>query len=395
MQRLYLIGTSHQLCDPSKLARLPARERLESLIEDSCQLGIWNGAVLVATCNRIEFYLDLEGSEDPRLDSLRALFGELPFYEHEGREAARHLFRVAGSLDSMVLGENQILGQVRRAWERARESETCTSLLDGLFQEALSAAKEIRNTTGLGTQCVSVASIGCHELLDALSPLAGRKPRIALLGAGTMVRKAVVTLGDICEAELLFVNRTASKARALAEEHDGRSMPLESFLAFPPVLDAILVAVRGDEPVLRREFLERLPLPDTRRIVLLDLGVPSCVDPELGDDPRVLRIDMDHLQARSRRHAEERREAARRAEPIAARHVLAFARRLSARRLGLERVRARHIEMAEQEFEALVRKDLAFLPEEERERLKRRFLRLAKAHAHLHLKDLKVLASET
>jgi glutamyl-tRNA reductase len=411
MQNLLLVGTSHRFIEPSRLGLLPSGDQLRARLHEAQKQGRLAGFVVISTCNRLECYLELpcppeqEGErndaepQDFAQELLPELF-DIPGTTSQGEEVIRHLLRVAGSLDSMVLGENQILGQVKTAWQQAQDEGSCSSLLHEVFQHAVTGAKEVRNATGLGHKPVSVASLAARHLTQRWAQ--DTRPRIALLGAGEMVRKAVPALVEACggKCDLLFVNRTAAKAEGLAREYAGRSMSLAEFVHEAPPCDALVVAVWSKSPILDPELAGRIAehrrsseLPSEGPIELIDLGVPACIAPELGADDRFQLLDMDTLGAWSRRHATERRKAAARAMPIVERHVHACAARQRSRKLDLGGVRDAHLLLAEQQLRQLVDRQLAHLPDEDRERIERGFRDLAKAHAHLHLKDLRSMVA--
>ncbi|PIE23191.1 MAG: hypothetical protein CSA62_08240 [Planctomycetota bacterium] len=414
MQNLLLVGTSHRFIDPSRLGLLPTGDELRARLGAARAEGRVAGFVVLSTCNRLECYLEVSDPKsacDLPQDILRELF-DIPGTTAQGQEVLRHLLHVAGSLGSMILGENQILGQVKKAWQKSQDEGECSPLLHEVFRHAVTGAKEIRNATGLGERPVSVASLAARHLVDRLSQhsLSQRSlsqqnrqehPRIALIGAGEMIRKASPAVVEACggKCELLFVNRTFSKAEQLALEFGGRAMSLSDFYNETPGCEALIVAVWGKDPLCDVDLAEKVADAREREarspgeIELVDLGVPACIAPELGADPRFHLLDMDTLNAWSRRHASERRKAAARALPIIERHVRAFVARRESRKFNLSGVREAHLQLAEDQIRQLVGSKLAHLSLDDRARIERGFLDLAKAHAHLHLKDLRSMVA--
>ncbi|MEZ5990282.1 MAG: hypothetical protein R3F30_14415 [Planctomycetota bacterium] len=386
MDRFLLIGTSHRIVPPTALGALPAREDVARELAACRRDGLIAGAVLLATCNRYELYIELgDPSSAAAVEArLGAMFDPLPRVVLQGFECALHLFRVTGSLDSMVLGENQILGQVKTAWHAAREDGLCSTLLEEAFREALGSAKAIRNATGLGQRPVSVASLAARYLADRLR--ARHRPVVVLLGAGEMIRKAAPALREAVDAELVFVNRSLDKAVDLAHRNGGRALPLDRFLAEGCAADAVVVAVRSDRPLCDAALLARLRCDD--RVEFVDLSVPGQVAlPAQGPRHRV--FDMDRLREISEAHAEERRRAASRAEPLAEQHVARLAQRVAERGLDLREVRTAHLDLAEREAEARIRRSFAHLSEADREAIRGILLTMARSHAHLHLKHMR------
>jgi len=390
MDRLCLVGTSHQLIDPTLLATAPSEAEFAAVL-DRLQNddGSIVGSVTLKTCNRVEVYVHLRhpGRAESVARKLAALFGTLPTESRFGADVVRHLIRVAGSLESMVLGENQILAQVKNAWQAGRERETLTTLLGDLFRHAVRAAKEIRTKTRLGTQPVSVASLGARCLRDACGT---HRPLVALVGAGTMVRKAAVALDG--HADLIFVNRTFEKAVELASRFDGIAIPIDDFQAAPPAVDAVLAGVSTDQPLVDESWVERIQAAradDAPALVLVDLGVPPNIARGLLERDDVKLIDMDALHAKCVANTDERHAAARRAEPIADRYAQTFEGHVRSLDLGLAGVHRAHLELAENEIHNLLEGQFRHLSDSDRRELESKLLGLARAHAHLHLKDLK------
>lgn len=392
MNRLHLFGTNHKIVPPKELGLLPPARDIERELANLKAEGLIAGSVLLSTCNRFELYLEAPADQDTLLPYLppeiRQRLEEIKSFHLQGMEAARHLIRVAGSLESMVLGENQILAQVKQAWQRAQEGKLTTTMLDEAFRQALQGAKEIRNCTGLGTRPVSVASIGVRELTEHLRNRGLEKgARIALIGAGEMIRKAAPALVTALEPQLTFINRDPNKAAALCDQYGGGSLPLRSFLEEGAELDAIIIAVRCEFPLLDQEIVDQVRRRTGAPLAIVDLSVPGMVSAAPEAELEIL--DMDHLKAQSEANEGERRVAAAKAEPIAERHSALLAQRVQEKRLDLGSVRNHHLDLAEQQIDAMIRKDFAHLNEADQDKIRLLVRSLAKSHAHLHLKDLR------
>ncbi len=392
MNRLHLFGTNHKIVSPKELGLLPPAAELEKELANLKAEGLIAGSVLLSTCNRFELYLEAPADQDTLLPYLppeiRQGLEEIESFHLQGMEAARHLIRVAGSLESMVLGENQILAQVKQAWQRAQNTRLTTTMLDEAFRQALQGAKEIRNCTGLGTLPVSVASIGVRELTEHLRNRGLEKgARIALIGAGEMIRKSAPALVEALKPELVFINRDPNKATALADQYGGSTMPLRRFLAQGADLDAIVIAVRCEFALLDQEIVDQIRSRTDAPLSIVDLSVPGMVSASPVAGLEIL--DMDHLKAQSEANEGERRVAARMAEPIARRHSELLSKRVQEKRLDLGSVRTNHLNLAEQQIEAMIRKDFAHLEVADQDKIRRLVRSLAKSHAHIHLKDLR------
>lgn len=385
MKQLLLLGTDHHLLQPSKLGGL---RRTEQLLEDLAvdrQRGACAGFVVVRTCNRLELYLDLGAPADARRCDARRLFGDAPFYEHRGREAAEHLIRVAASLESMVLGENQIHGQVRTAWETSQHAGVCSPRLNTVFRGALRGAREIRQQTGLSERSVSVASLAVQSLMRTAPH------SVAVLGAGTMASKAAVALAKREGIELRFVNRTLARARNLAERHGGSASSLADFLADPPPVDVLLVAARGEQPLVDEALVGSIQArrPRAGTLTIVDVCVPAGTHSRLAGRADLDLIDMDTLRSIASQNAEARREASRRAVPIIEERLARIERKLRRPSLDPQRIRLAHVSLADERARELLRKQFRHLAEADHERLRQTLVDIAKAHAHLHLEDLK------
>lgn len=244
-------------------------------------------AVLLATCNRTELYA---ATPDPAAAeiALRRLFGRLAgdraplvdahAYAHTGEPAARHLLRVAAGLDSMILGEHQILGQVREAQGRAQDVETMGPVMHRLWAAALRAGKRARAETDIGMGAVSVALAAVNLAEQVLGDLRGR--RILLIGAGDTCRLAARHVAGRRPSSLWVANRTSERACALADAFGGEAISLEDVDAVLPMADAVVSATRAPGFVLTADQVRRAAGGRAGRpLVLIDVAVPRDIDP--------------------------------------------------------------------------------------------------------------------
>ncbi|MGB0618091.1 MAG: glutamyl-tRNA reductase [Myxococcota bacterium] len=285
-------------------------------------------ATLISTCNRVELVVTAENA-DAAQHVLYDFFarelgeGEGPSagrleevtYLHEGRQAVEHVFRVASAIDSMVVGEPQILGQVKDAYREATEAGVCGAVLARLFQRAFATAKRVKNETGISQRPVSVARVAVDlakqifERLDDKSAL--------LIGAGDMIEAALVALHDHGLGERRVANRTAANAQALADRFGGSAHALDEIDRLLPDSDVVLTCVGGDAPILTRERVERsLVARRGRPLFLIDIGVPRNVDPTVHEIDSAYLYDLDDLQEVAAANEEERRRESERAEQI-------------------------------------------------------------------------------
>jgi glutamyl-tRNA reductase len=280
-------------------------------------------ALVLSTCNRTEIIGVAEALEDPleRLSSfLREEIGRGPLdarylYRLQEQEAAAHLFRVAASLDSMVLGEAQILGQVKDAYRAAVTARSCGPLLNGLLQRAFRAAKRVRTQTGLGTSSVSVARVGVQLARELFESFEGK--RVVLLGAGEMVESALDGLREAGVHSVVVVNRTLESAQSLAKRFGGRPVQLDQLQSELPEADVLLASVQVSEPLIVRATVERaLAERHGRPLLVIDLGLPRNVDAGIAELDNLYLYNLDDLEELAERGRVRRREAVRASERI-------------------------------------------------------------------------------
>lgn len=281
-----------------------------------------SGGVLLSTCNRTEFYIVAD--EDPALDVVWSLLGErlaaVPAggareygYIARDRDAVRHLYRVSSGLDSMILGESQIQGQVREAWEASRAQ--AGPVLHRLFQTALHVGSRVRTETGLGMGTASAASAGVAVAGKIFGDLAGRTALI--LGAGDMAELAATCLADEGVQITLVANRTPERARAIAERLGGRAMSLDEAWPHFATTDIALCSTAAPHAVVTWERVGALINGrGGKPLCLLDLAVPRDVDPALAQLENVFLYDVDDLQTVAAQASARRRDEIPAAERI-------------------------------------------------------------------------------
>jgi glutamyl-tRNA reductase len=327
---LTVIGVNH------KTAPIEVREKIAipraDLPEVTRALAAEPGVaecLIVSTCNRVEILAAIEGEEADIDGFLWRRFGLDPallrphLYEHRGQEAVRHLFRVAASLDSMVVGESQILGQVKEAFAVARAAGAVGGRLESLLQAAFAAAKKVRSETEIGANSVSIASVGVELARKIFGSLEGRT--VFLVGAGKMSELAARHLVQQGAGTILVTNRTPERAQRMAEPFGGRVIPYEQLYEAASQADIVITSTSAPHPIFGREqgqvFLHKRR---NRPMFFIDLAVPRDVDPAMGKLEGIFVYDIDDLQAVAAAHMAERKSIATDAEALIAAEVERF-----------------------------------------------------------------------
>ena len=331
-----LIGVNH------KSAPVEVREQLaipESRLPEAMKRlaaypGVDEGLIL-STCNRVELLTQTKnGSVD-----LRGFVGnyfkvnpadlEPHLYEYREQDAIRHLFRVTASLDSMVVGEPQILGQVKEAYATARAVGAVHSQLDLLLTRAFAVAKRVRTETAVGSSAVSVASVAVELAKKIFGSLNGR--HVYLVGAGKMSELAARHLLAHGAASIFVANRTYDRASQLATKFNGQAIRFEELYETCDRADIVITSTGAPVTIFRREHGERfLSRRKNRPMFFIDIAVPRDVDPEMNKLDGIFVYDIDDLQQAVASHVADRNKEAERAEAIVNQEVERFQARLQA-----------------------------------------------------------------
>jgi glutamyl-tRNA reductase len=330
---LTLVGVNHKTAPIELRERIAiAREDLPDVTRALAAVPGVSECMIVSTCNRVEMLAAVETPDADLTGFLHRHFGLDPallgphIYEHCDREAVRHLFRVAASLDSMVVGEPQILGQVKDAFAVARASGTVSGQLEHLLQSAFAAAKRVRSETEIGSSSVSIASVAVELARKIFGSLAGRT--VFLVGAGKMSELAARHLVHQGADTILVTNRTLERARNMAERFDGRVIPFEELHEAASQADIVITSTGAPHPIFRREhgqaFLQRRR---NRPMFFIDIAVPRDVDPAMNRLEGIFVYDIDDLQAVAAAHLAERSREATDAEALIAHEVERFHQR--------------------------------------------------------------------
>ena len=324
---LFCIGISHHTANVETRERYAhgcAEEILRS--EAGCQ-----EALILATCNRVEIYGCAEKpiATDEMLRCLQRS-GEVEhadsFYRHDGEACAQHLFRVVAGLDSMVIGETEILGQVKKAYAAARESGSAGPLLHRLFQRAFRVAKHVRSNTEITRGAVSVGSVAVELAGKIFGDLRGRS--VLVLGAGETSERTARALNSRGVTDIRVSNRSFERAEKLAALVRGRAVAFDRWAAQCREIDILISSTSAEEPLLTPEVLVPMLSDRTDRpLFIIDIAVPRDVAPEVNGMEGVYLYDIDSLQSIAEQSLAMRRQQMAAAEKIIADHVGDFAAR--------------------------------------------------------------------
>ncbi|MGJ4730933.1 glutamyl-tRNA reductase [Luteimonas sp. SDU101] len=368
---LYALGINHQTAPVALRERVAFSDStVPAALGELRALPGVREVALLSTCNRTELYAAAEddavladwlaaqpGAGEAGQDPAQGLHAYL--YRHAGDAAARHLFRVACGLDSMVLGEPQILGQVKQAWSMARGAGALGSELDRLFQHAFVTAKRARTETRIGSSPVSVASLAVRLAQESF---ARPDDSVALLiGAGETIELTARHLSQARVKRLLIANRTYRHAQELAERHGAVALPLDELERHLFLADVVFSATASQTPILTRsQVAQALALRKRRPMLLMDLAVPRDIEPEVADLEDAFLYTVDDLDRVVEQNRRSRGDAAQQAETIVDLQVGRYAQAqvLGARNEPLKRLRA-HGEAARAELVARARQQLA------------------------------------
>ena len=302
--RLVAVGVSHHTAPVEVRERLAVSPALvPGLLDDLRQDEVGREGVLISTCNRVELYAvpgDGVGAEELGrwlLDrqGLRSRRMEEHLYRYQQRDALRHLFRVASSLDSMVVGEPQILGQVKDAYRVAIAGKAAGGTMHRVMDRALNVAKKVRTETGIGREAVSVGRAGVELARQVLGTLKGRSA--LLIGAGAHGKLVAKSMLSHSLEELVVANRTFERAAGLARELQASATHLDDIDRFLDRVDVVVTSTGAGRVLIDREMLG--PVVRRRRyrpLVMIDLSVPRNIGTGVNDLEGIFRFDVDDLQ---------------------------------------------------------------------------------------------------
>jgi glutamyl-tRNA reductase len=325
--KLFCVGVSHHTANVATREQFAGNVTAESI---ATQAGCAE-ALLLATCNRVEVYAVSEKriSTDEIARCLTANRDctvhndALPFYRYEDHKCAQHLFRVASGLDSMVVGESEIFGQAKKAYESARTSGAVGPYLHRLFQRAFRVAKQVRTHTEIARGAVSVGSVAvelAQRIFGNLSECSA-----LVLGAGETSERTARALVSRGVTDLRVSNRSLDRAHDLALAVGGRAVPFDDWTAQCREIDILLTSTASETPLLTPEILapmlrQRLDRP----LFIIDIAVPRDVDPRVNEMDGVYLYDIDSIRFVAEQSLALRRQQVTAAEAIIADHVTEF-----------------------------------------------------------------------
>src|SRR5688572_4579279 len=368
MQRLLLLGLNHTT------APLAVRERLAMNAEErdaavAALRSRFEGceAVLLSTCNRVELYASRPVHGHPRPEELIDFLAELRqvpaeefrahLYHKNERAAVEHLFTVASSLDSMVIGETQILGQVREAYDAARGQGATGAALNPLFQRAVAVGRQVMSETPIAEGRVSIASVAvdyASRIFDHFND-----KTVLSIGAGKMAALVLQSFAAVKPKRLLVCNRDHAKAVALAARFGGEAVPYEKLDEHLVAADVVVSSTGAPHPIITQARFDGLRrLRRYRPIFMIDIALPRDVEPAVGELENVYLYNLDDLQQVVADTRTERGGAVEAARSIVTKHVEQFVMWDRAREMGpiIERLSQRYHELAREELERTLNK---------------------------------------
>ncbi len=300
-----------------------------SLSKEVLSLTSIKECVVLKTCNRLEVYtaLDMDNKEAGKEELKKIFSGAESFRFLEGKGSVEHLMRVSSGMDSMVVGENEILGQVRLAYETARENKYAGNTLHKMFRKAISGGKKVRSGTDISKGAVSVASAAVkmgEELLRGLN-----RKKVIVIGAGRM-GELLTKLLKKCRTEKVFItNRTYEKARKIADIIGGEAVVFSKFKRLLPETDLIFCATSANDYVIKREELEEIYKGNMKEIIMIDMSNPRNLDPKLAYVEGVNLLNIDNLKKISHKNLQKRKNEVKKGEKIIREELELYEKKMS------------------------------------------------------------------
>ncbi|MCC6671845.1 MAG: NAD(P)-binding domain-containing protein [Planctomycetes bacterium] len=378
--QLFVLGADHRCASLSELGRARLlRESIEARLIDLCRNGASAGAVLIDTCNRFEVLFEIEHADAAAAlrKGVRQTLGDLPLRELRDLSAVEHLIRVTTGLESLVPGEEQILGQVTRAFRAAEEVGLSSRRLHSLGSRITAVARMLRGRKPDQRVPRSVADLAARVARE-------HGARVAVVGAGAMARAAAEELRRLDVEELWLVNRTVARAEALARHFGGRAQSLDEFLVDPPRVEVVILALAGRELALPHARLSHL-----RSVV--DISQPTVLHPETRERTDLAVLDLIGLGAHAQVACQDLGRWIEDSRELAHGHARRLWIEVSGDRTDLQHLVNLHVDAAREEMEKARRNGLAQLPPEQMDAVAKLVERVARRNAHLHVKDLRHL----
>ncbi|CAI8231376.1 MAG: Glutamyl-tRNA reductase [Marinobacterium sp. xm-d-530] len=332
---LLALGINHKTAPVEIRERVSfAPESLVDAVKQACEEAALEEVAILSTCNRTELYCRLEGDGSDQLLNWLANYHQVDksqlsgcIYEHWDLGAARHMMRVAAGLDSLVLGEPQILGQLKDSFSVSQEAGRAHAELGRLFRQTFSVAKQVRTETSIGQNPVSVAYASVSLAQHIFADLADS--RALLIGAGETIELVARHLKNAGIKSITIANRTLSRALALADEVDGKAVEFASIPDELPNADIVITSTASQLPILGKGSVERaLKVRRHRPMFMVDIAVPRDIEAEVGELEDVYLYTVDDLTEVIEENQRSRQEAAQEAEAIIEQGAELFMRQL-------------------------------------------------------------------
>lgn len=338
--KLLITGVNHRTAPVEVRERLAfSDEMLPSALGQLKRAAGFLEGFILSTCNRVEIVVAAEERSDPKrlvrqfLEEVQAVEPNwvLPYlYDFEGRDAIRHLFRVAASLDSMVVGEPQILGQLKSAYMLAKSQGALSGFLDLVLTRAFSVAKRVRSETEIGRSAVSISYAAVEMAREIFGSFTSKK--VMVIGAGKMSELAARHLRRCGCSHIYVTNRTWERAVELAQIFEGTTVEYEKFLTMLPEVDIVITSSGAPHYILAKDEMRRvIEARRNRPMFLIDIAVPRNIDPSVNEIDNVFLYDIDDLQKVIDGNLRGRMQEAGQAEQIIAEEVERLVCRLKTR----------------------------------------------------------------
>ncbi|WP_028951022.1 glutamyl-tRNA reductase [Sulfurihydrogenibium subterraneum] len=388
-----------------KTAPVEIREKLaitesnyQSILEKLNSLNNIYEICVISTCNRVEFYGVFDGSESLKYEILKILsqFSSMSVnilekyvFFYTGKDAIRHIFRVSSSLDSMVIGEPQIVCQFKESFSLAKEYKTVRHILTRLFDKALNVSKKIRTSTGISRKAVSISYAAALLAKKIFGDLKDKS--VLVIGAGEMAELAAKHLSSLGVKHIFVSNRTFERSVELAEKFNGSAIRFDKILEFLPEVDIVIVSTGATQPILKKEDIKKAIKNKREPLFIIDISVPRNVEDDVNEIEGVYLYNIDDLKSIVNSNLEERKIEAQRAELIIEDEVEKFVKWLNTQKVNplITQIRDYADQLREKQLEKLF-KQMPYLTEKEKENIDLAFKSLINKLLHrptIYIKD--------
>ncbi len=323
--KLLVIGLNHKTAPVELREKLSFTEtELPSVLQKLLSSSDISEAVVLSTCNRIEFYVICEDT-DRAADIIKSLMSEVSsvdksvlssyLYNHIDSDGVTHVFRVASSLDSMVIGEAQILGQTKEAYRTASYNSTTGPILNRLMHRSFGIAKKVRTYTDIGLYTVSVSSVAVELAKKIFGKLTGKK--VLLMGAGDMAEDAAKYLKDAGASKLTVLSRTFAHASELAVKLNGSAVEFDELYDELMDVDIVICSTSADHYLVTNDRMAKIiKARQNKPLFFIDISVPRNIEPSIASFESIFLFDIDDLKSVTNQNLKEREKAAHEAEQL-------------------------------------------------------------------------------